>query len=104
MKFIIEHLEPELFEWCIIEYRHISEIAGRENLIFTNIKDQKGQNRLRKFGRVHNKSISELDFRNVCVLSQYAKKTLTKKTKINSNILFSGEFLETIRQRKGQMV
>ena len=37
MKFIIEHLEPELYDWCLIEYEHISKIVGKENLIFTNI-------------------------------------------------------------------
>ena len=35
MKFIIEHLEDEVWEWCILEYRHMSEFVGKENLIFT---------------------------------------------------------------------
>ena len=41
--YIIEHLEPELYEWCLIEYKEISKIAGKENLWFSNInpKDKK---------------------------------------------------------------
>ena len=77
MKFVIEHLEPELYEWCLIEYGHISEIVGKKNLIFTNIKDKKSQNKLNKFGTAYDKKISELDFEGICVLSQYSKKQLT---------------------------
>ena len=93
MKFIIEHLEPELFEWCLIEYEHISSIVGKNNLIFTNIKsyrnkvsgelknprflsNKKDADKLKKFGDVYEKNISELKFEKICVLSQYSKKTL----------------------------
>ena len=81
MKFIIEHLEPELFEWCLIEYQHISKIAGKDNLIFTNIKSEKDANKLKKFGQICKKKISELNFKKICVLSQYAEKQLTKNDK-----------------------
>ena len=80
MKFIIEHLEPELYEWCLIEYEHISKIVGKENLVFTNIKN-KDIKKLKKYGNVCEKSISELDFSDLCVLSQYSKKTLRMKDK-----------------------
>jgi len=35
MKFIIEHLEPTLSDWCFIEYNHISKIAGLEGIEHT---------------------------------------------------------------------
>lgn len=76
MKFIIEHLEPELFEWCLIEYGHISKIVGKENLIFTNMKNKNEASKLKKIGNVLEKSVSELRFQNICVLSQYGAKTL----------------------------
>ena len=76
MKFIIDHLEPELFEWCLLEYGHISEIVGRESLVFTNIKNKKDFEKLKKYGAVYEKNVSELKFSDICVLSQYAKKTL----------------------------
>ena len=70
MKFIIEHLEKELYEWCLIEYQHISEIVGKNSTIFTNI-NKKNIKKLKKYGIVFEKSVSELKFNNLCVLSQY---------------------------------
>lgn len=81
MKFVIEHLEPELFEWCFIEYQHISEIAGKNSLIFTNIRNKRDESKLKKLGTVYDKQISELHFKNICILSQYASKTLTANDK-----------------------
>ena len=78
MKFVIEHLEPELYEWSLIEYEHISKIVGKNNLTFTNIK-KKYIKKLRKFGNAQEKSISELNFHNICILSQYAEKELASE-------------------------
>ena len=81
MKFIIEHMEPELFEWCMIEYEHISKIAGKENLIFTNVKNKKGRNNLNKLGYVFEKGVSELDFKRLCVLDQHSENALQTSDK-----------------------
>ncbi len=93
MKFVIEHLEPELYEWCLIEYEHISKIVGRNNLIFTNIKNQKEQNKLKNLGKVYDKKISELNFKNICVLSQYSKKQLTMNDKYEFQYFVFGGIL-----------
>lgn len=77
MKFVIEHLEPELYDWCLAEYSHISRMAGKDRLIFTNIKIN--PEKLSKLGKVYPESVSELDFRNACVLDPSAKKTLGKE-------------------------
>ncbi|PIY60292.1 hypothetical protein COY95_02530 [Candidatus Woesearchaeota archaeon CG_4_10_14_0_8_um_filter_47_5] len=37
MKFIIEHMEPELYPWCLLEYRHISQIVGKGQVVFTKV-------------------------------------------------------------------
>ncbi len=37
MKYIIEHLEPELDEWSRLEYLHISTQVSPENLIISGI-------------------------------------------------------------------
>ena len=74
MKFIIEHLEPELYEWCLIEYGQISKIIGKNNAIFTNI-NKNGKGKLKDYGTVYEESVSNLNFNNICVLSQYAEKT-----------------------------
>ena len=99
MKFVIEHLDNELYEWCLIEYKHISEIVDKNNLIFTNIKNnndiktlenqrfsghQKSKgffSELKMYGDIFEKSFSELNLGNACVLSQYADKTLASEDK-----------------------
>lgn len=93
MKFVIEHLETELYEWCLIEYGHISKIVGKNNLIFTNIKNKKEQEKLKKLGIVYEEIISELKFENLCVLSQYAKKTLATDDKSKFKYFIFGGIL-----------
>lgn len=73
--YIIEHLEPELFEWCVIEYKHISELVGKENLWFTNIKHS-DRKKLGKFGKVFSESVRSMKLENACVLDPEAEKTL----------------------------
>ena len=77
--FIIEHLEPRLSKWCLIEYRHISEIAGKRNLWLANVKRESERKKLAKYGKVTEKSASELNLRNACILDPGAEKTLAPK-------------------------
>jgi ribosome biogenesis SPOUT family RNA methylase Rps3 len=92
--YIIEHLEPEVFPWCLIEYENISKIVGKENLWFTNIKDKKKE--LEKLGRVFSDSIKDLkekefDLKKACVLDPEAKETLNSKDKeIFEYFIFGG--------------
>lgn len=74
--FIIEHLEPELWPWCIIEYEHISRLIGKENLWFTNVpKDE--TRKLDAYGKVFNKSVKGMALENSCVLDPNAKELLS---------------------------
>ena len=73
--YIIEHLEPTIGRWCLIEYKHISEMVGKDNLWFTNIK--KGSKQLEKFGKVIKESVSELKLNDACVLDPEADIMLT---------------------------
>jgi len=74
--YIIEHLEPELFEWCLIEYEHISETVGKENLWFTNIKSSDVK-KLLKFGKVFSESVRNMDLNSACVLDPESDNTLS---------------------------
>jgi len=56
---VIEHLEEGLSPWLILEYRHVSMLAGRDNLVFTNVP-VKYNNILARYGRVVNESIVDL--------------------------------------------
>ena len=96
MKFVIEHLEPKLFEWCLIEYRHISEIVGAKNAFFTNAR-KKDFSKLKNIGKTYEKGISELCsqkvFGKACVLSQHAKKTLSSEDNNKFQCLVFGGIL-----------
>jgi ribosome biogenesis SPOUT family RNA methylase Rps3 len=81
MKYIIEHLEKEVYDWCLIEYEHISKIVGKGNLIFTNVKSKEDKKKLVKWGEVYNESIHFLinnlfAGKRLCLLDSDAKKTL----------------------------
>jgi ribosome biogenesis SPOUT family RNA methylase Rps3 len=54
---IIEHLEPVLGRWIWLEYKHVSKLAGKENLLFTNIRDKKEARKLRELGNVSLRSV-----------------------------------------------
>ncbi len=87
MIFVIEHLEPRLFKWCLLEYFHISSFVGKQNLLFTNVKSAV----LKKFGKVESKSIKQLRFDKACVLDPEAKETLTPEiAKKFSYFIFGG--------------
>ncbi len=87
MKFIIEHLEPKLSEWCLLEYRHISKIVGKNNLLFTNTKRRSKD--LEKLGRTGAAPVSELKLKNACLLDPEAEKTLSHKDSFNY-LIFGG--------------
>ena len=75
--YIIEHLEPRIWKWCLIEYKHISKIVCKKNLWFTNVKN--GSDELKKYGKVITSSVRHLKLKNACILDPDAKKTLTPK-------------------------
>jgi ribosome biogenesis SPOUT family RNA methylase Rps3 len=85
--YVIEHLEPELFDWCLIEYEHISELVGKENLWFTNLKNKENCLKLKNFGEVFLQSISEIikekKLQNICVLDPESNKTLQPNEDFN---------------------
>lgn len=75
--FIIEHLEPKLWPWCIIEYESISKIIGSSCLWFTNIQ-KKDEKKLERYGKVFTSPITKLkiDMKKACILDPLANKTL----------------------------
>ncbi|MEK6921636.1 MAG: SAM-dependent methyltransferase [Nanoarchaeota archaeon] len=91
MKYIIEHMDPELFDWCFLEYSHISEIVGKENLLFTNIKNEQDRKKLQKLGAVEWKSVKEMNLKKVCILDPAASQTLESADKQTfDSLLFGG--------------
>ena len=72
MKYVIECVD-KLYKWNFIEYKHISKIVGKSNLIFTNTSSK----RLKLFGKVEEKSVKELCLKKICILDPSSKKTLS---------------------------
>jgi ribosome biogenesis SPOUT family RNA methylase Rps3 len=58
--FIIEHLEPVLGRWIWLEYRHVSSMVGRRNLLFTNVRKRNEASKLKEIGNVTRKSALNL--------------------------------------------
>lgn len=98
MKYIIEHLEKEVYEWCLIEYEHISKIVGKENLIFTDVKNNSDKKKLISFGEVYSESIHFLinnvfAGKRLCLLDLDAEKTLSPSDKNEFDFLVFGGIL-----------
>ena len=75
--YIIEHLEPRLWKWSGLEYRHISELVGKRNLLFTNVRSSAVAAKLRRLGRVEKRSVVALNLDRVCILDPETPRTLT---------------------------
>jgi len=76
--FVIEHLEPEIGKWLLFEYEHASEIAGKNRLMFTNVKKEEWRRLLSRFGIVEEKSAAQIfNHEKVIVLDPKAELPLT---------------------------
>jgi ribosome biogenesis SPOUT family RNA methylase Rps3 len=96
--YIIEHLEPRLWKWCMIEYEHISENVGKDNLWFTNVK--KGSKKLEKYGKVMKESVKAMNLKNACILDPEAQATLTPEESSSFDYFIFGGILGDSPPRK----
>ncbi len=90
--FVIEHLEPELYDWCIIEYKHISRIVGKSNLWFTNIK-KKDRKKLTRYGKVFHESVKQIGLSRACLLDPEADETLSPVNSLDYSFFIFGGIL-----------
>ncbi len=88
---VIEHLEPVLSEWLLIEYRNAWKFIG-EKLLITNMKDDKERKVLEKFVRVTSKRCFEL-YPRAIVLDPAAEKMLSPKDRNLANAVVVGGIL-----------
>jgi len=77
MKYVIEHLEPELYPWCMLEYTQLSKLVGKKNALFTNLKADKNCKKLLPLGAVSALPVKQLQLKNAVVLDPDAKKRLS---------------------------
>ncbi|MEM3597199.1 MAG: SAM-dependent methyltransferase [Candidatus Bathyarchaeia archaeon] len=94
LKFVIEHLEPEIGTWLNIEYMHASEIVSKNRLIFTNVKGEADKNRLSSLGTVKEQSFAELyNPLEIVILDPKANSTLTPEDLANKKAVVIGGIL-----------
>ncbi len=88
---VIEHLEPEIGLWLLLEYRHAGLIVGdRDMLWFTNIP-ARYKKILYKYGRVYDKSILELvPQEKIVILDPQAEKSLTYDDLLSKYLVIGG--------------
>ena len=85
-------MEPKLWPWCLIEYKHISKTVGKNNVWFTNIPGSQIK-KLSSFGKVLTKSIKFLNLENACILDPESDSTLTPRSSSNFQYFIFGGIL-----------
>ncbi len=88
---VIEHLEPVLSEWLLIEYRNAWKFLG-EKLLITNVKNNDEKKILEKFVRVTSKRCFEL-YPRAIVLDPAAEKPLAPEDKNLADAVVVGGIL-----------
>jgi len=90
---IIEHCEPTLSEWLMLEYKHTAKLWNG-NLMFTRVTDTKTKKILRNLGSVKKENAKDLySSKNCIVLDPQAKKPLTPKDCSSADALIIGGLL-----------
>ena len=90
---VIEHCEPSLSEWLMLEYKHAAKLWDGK-VAFTRITDRKTATVLRKLGCVEkNKATDLLPKKNCIILDPLAKKPLTPTDYHHYNTIIVGGIL-----------
>jgi ribosome biogenesis SPOUT family RNA methylase Rps3 len=90
---IIEHCEPAISEWLLLEYKHIAKLWNG-NLQFTRVTDSKTKKILEKLGSVSREKAKDLYKGKSCiVLDPQAKKPLTPHDCAGADALIIGGLL-----------
>jgi ribosome biogenesis SPOUT family RNA methylase Rps3 len=88
-KYIIEHLEEEVYDWCFLEYKSMSKQVGKESLIITNVKNPKDREKLSEFAETREESVLDMKPENACLLDMDAEKELKPDDKFDF-LVFGG--------------
>jgi ribosome biogenesis SPOUT family RNA methylase Rps3 len=90
---VIEHCEPALSEWLLLEYKHAAKI-WKKNIVFTKVLDKKTSNILRKLGSVKKEKVKNVFLNKKCIiLDPQAKKPLTPNDCSNADAIIIGGLL-----------
>ena len=90
---VIEHCEPNLSDWLILEYQHSVKIWGK-NTVFTSVTDKKTINILKTIAKTEKKNVKELLNNKKCIiLDPQSKKTLKTNDFTNLYAIIIGGIL-----------
>jgi ribosome biogenesis SPOUT family RNA methylase Rps3 len=90
---IIEHCEPTLSEWLLLEYKHAAKLWSGD-LLFTRVNTVKTKKILQTFGSVKKENANDLYAGKECiVLDPQATKPLTTKDCASADALIVGGLL-----------
>jgi ribosome biogenesis SPOUT family RNA methylase Rps3 len=90
---IIEHCEPILSEWLLLEYKHSAHLWDG-NLLFTRVQDNATRKILQKLGTVKKEKARDLYTGKRCIiLDPQAKKPLTTRDCASAEALIVGGLL-----------
>lgn len=90
---VIEHCEPELSEWLMLEYKHAAKLWD-DKILFTNACNGKTAKVLRSLGMVEKKKAKEVFCdKNCIVLDPQSKKPLTTKDFVHLDAIIVGGIL-----------
>ena len=90
---VIEHCEPGLSEWLLLEYQHASTLWPGD-IVFTNIHDKKTASTLQTLGIVERKNANDAYRGKPCIiLDPQAKKPLTPKDCSRTEAIIVGGIL-----------
>jgi len=96
MKYVVEHMEPDLSPWSLVEYQNISKIVGKTHLIFTNT----AENKLKKLGTIQKEPVYQLNLKKACLLDPSAKETLKPSDAQKFDYLIFGGILGDYPRKK----
>ena len=90
---VIEHLEPALSEWLMLEYRHSVKI-WKDETVFTNVSDKKTAEELKPLGKTEKqKANTAFSKKNCIILDPQAKKPLISGDFVNLDAIIVGGIL-----------
>jgi ribosome biogenesis SPOUT family RNA methylase Rps3 len=90
---VIEHLEPALSEWLLLEYKHAAKLWDG-NLVFTRVADNKTARVVQKLGTVQKEKAKDIFSSRKCiVLDPQAKKPLTPNDCLRCDAIIIGGLL-----------
>ncbi|MBN1860990.1 MAG: hypothetical protein JW840_05975 [Candidatus Thermoplasmatota archaeon] len=90
---IIEHCEPRLSKWLLLEYKHAAKLWDGK-IVFTRVTDKRTTTTLHPFGSVKKEKAKDLYSDKRCiVLDPQSRKPLTTNDCANADVLIVGGLL-----------